>query len=284
MESLSSFAIAIIRAWVRQFSSALTSTTLLLRCDITGSSLPLHLIACLQKPKDILTEWTVKTNVSRALNLEFYCETLSKTLHITSPENFSFSLKLIPIGLSFWFNWIWIVISTISVSSTSRNACLKKSFTLARKCATGLLLSEGGIKRTASCLPTALYRLYSLVILWSTSNLRAKIFSLNNIKGKDKQFCRFVTYKHLYFTYHSCSLVPPTKPTIAVTHKRPPIYCCGMLTSFSCCFQSLHTDTTLRAETRTQIGRRDPWGIYYFYMLTSYNYSLLLQEHKINSN
>jgi len=35
----------------------------------------------------ILTECTVTTNVSRALNLEFDWETFSKTLHIMSADN-----------------------------------------------------------------------------------------------------------------------------------------------------------------------------------------------------
>jgi len=122
-----------------------------------GERFPMLLIAWLPKPTGILTECTVNTNVSKALNLEFYCDTLSKTLHITSPDNWYFRLTLIPIGLSFWFTWFFIVIPSISLSSTSRNVCSKRSFTLARKCATGLLLSEGGIKRTISCLPTALY-------------------------------------------------------------------------------------------------------------------------------
>jgi len=53
---------------------------------MTDSGLPMFLIARLPKPTGILTECTVTTNVSRALNLEFDCETLSKTLHITSPD------------------------------------------------------------------------------------------------------------------------------------------------------------------------------------------------------
>ena len=74
-----------------------------LRRDITESGLPLLLIARLGNPTGILTERTDTTNMSRALNLEFDWETFSKTLHITSPDNWSFRLKLIPMGLSFWF-------------------------------------------------------------------------------------------------------------------------------------------------------------------------------------
>jgi len=65
------------------------------------SGLPLVLIP---RPKltGILTECTVTTSVSRALNLEFDCESLSNTLHSTSPDKWSFLLKLIPKGLSFF--------------------------------------------------------------------------------------------------------------------------------------------------------------------------------------
>ena len=69
---------------------------------ITERGLPLLLSACLPKSTDILTECTVTTNVSNALNLKFDWETFSKTLHITSPYSWSFLLKLIPTGLSFW--------------------------------------------------------------------------------------------------------------------------------------------------------------------------------------
>jgi len=73
----------ITKACARQFSSAFTLTTLCLRYAITESGLPLLVIACLPKPTGILTECTVTTNVSRALNLEFDWETFSNTLHIT---------------------------------------------------------------------------------------------------------------------------------------------------------------------------------------------------------
>ena len=54
---------------------------------------------------------------------------------------------MFPMGLSFWFPWFWIVIPTISVSSTSRNACSQRSFTLAGKFATGC------IKHIVICFP-----------------------------------------------------------------------------------------------------------------------------------
>jgi len=64
----------------------------------------------------------------------------------------------------------------MSPSPTSRNTCPNRSFTLARKCVTGSLLSEGGIKRAVICLPTAFYRLNCLVFLSSMSDLRAMFF------------------------------------------------------------------------------------------------------------
>jgi len=51
------------------------------------SSLPMLLIACFPKPPCILIEYTVTTRVSKALNLELDCETLSNMLHITSRDN-----------------------------------------------------------------------------------------------------------------------------------------------------------------------------------------------------
>ena len=47
-----------------------------------------HALNCtLTKTDGHLTECTVTPNVSRALNAVFDCETLSKTLHITSPDS-----------------------------------------------------------------------------------------------------------------------------------------------------------------------------------------------------
>jgi len=45
------------------------------------------LIVYLPNPTGILSVCTVTTKVSRALNLEFDSDTLSKTLHIASPIN-----------------------------------------------------------------------------------------------------------------------------------------------------------------------------------------------------
>jgi len=152
-----------------------------LRRAITESGLPLLFIALYAKLTAILTEITFMTSVSRAMNLEFDWDTLSKTLHMTSPDSWSFRLKLIPTGLSLWFTWFRIVMPTMSPSPASCNTCPNRSFTLPIKCVTGSLLSEGVIKRALICLPTAFYRLYSLVFLSSMSNLRA-MFSLSLYK------------------------------------------------------------------------------------------------------
>jgi len=53
------------------------------------------------KPTGNLTEWRVKTNVFKTLNLEFDREIFSNSLHITSPDKRSFLLKLIPMGYGF---------------------------------------------------------------------------------------------------------------------------------------------------------------------------------------
>ena len=60
-------------------SVAFTSTTLVLRCAMEESCLPLLFIECLPNPTCILLECTVTTNVFRTLNLEFDCETLKDT-------------------------------------------------------------------------------------------------------------------------------------------------------------------------------------------------------------
>ena len=122
--------------------------------------LPILLHVLLPKPPGILIHCTVTTNESKALNLELDSDTLSKGLQITYPDNRSFRLKLIPIGLSFRFR---IVIPAISELPTYFKTLSKRSFTLARKCDTGSLASEGGFKRTVNCLPSALNRLYFLV-------------------------------------------------------------------------------------------------------------------------
>jgi len=58
-------------------------------------------------------------------------------------------------------------------------ACSNGSFTLARKCDTGSLASEGGFKRTVSCLISGMNRLCSLVFASTISNLRAMFFFLS---------------------------------------------------------------------------------------------------------
>ena len=68
---------------------------------MTESGLPMVLI--LPIPTGILTECTFTIRGTKAINLELDYDTFSNTLHITSPDNSSFLLKLIPIGLSFWF-------------------------------------------------------------------------------------------------------------------------------------------------------------------------------------
>jgi len=156
--------------------------------------MPLILVACLTKPTSILSEWMVTTHVSRALNLEFDRESFSNKLHITSKDNWFFRLKLIPVGLSFWFTWLYIFIPNISLSSTLRNVCSMRSFTMATKFAAGLLLYEGGIKRTVSCLPTAFYRLCSLVFASKISNLRTMI----SLYIKIHNSFRLITSYHLY--------------------------------------------------------------------------------------
>ena len=84
------------------------------------------------------------------------------TLQITSPDNWSLRLIMRPIGLSFWFTSLWMAIPTMSASCTSCNACSNSSFTLARNWSTGLVSdSLGGLRRTVSCVPTVLKRLYS---------------------------------------------------------------------------------------------------------------------------
>ena len=96
-----------------------------------------------------------------------------------APDNSSLRLKLIPIGLSLWFTSFWIVIPTMSLSLTYYNACSNRSFTLAWKWLTGLAASGGGCSLTVSWVPTALKRLYCLLISPFISNLRS--ITLHNI-------------------------------------------------------------------------------------------------------
>jgi len=80
---------------------------------MTEGGLPLLFIPR-TKPTGILRDCTVMINLSRALNLPFYCETFCTKESITSAANRSLRLKLIPIGLSFWFSRFCIVIPTMS--------------------------------------------------------------------------------------------------------------------------------------------------------------------------
>jgi len=92
-----------------------------------------------------------------------------------TPETRSLRLKLIPIGLSFWFSRFCNVIPTMSLSLRFCHAWRNRSFKLARKWLTESVASEGGTRRTTSCVPLALKRLYCRVILSSISNLRAMV-------------------------------------------------------------------------------------------------------------
>jgi len=186
-----------------------------------------------------LTECTVKTIVSRALNLEFDWETFSNTKYITSADNWSFRLKLIPIGLSFWFTSFWIVIPTISLSSTSRNTCLNRSFTLARKCATESLLSEGGIKRTVSAFLqhcTACTLSYSCPVcrICEQCSISLSLQRIHTYLGSTHP--NKTHLPHLYSDYLQFCLWGPH--TLLLQCMSDHIYCWWMLTSFSCLFQS----------------------------------------------
>ena len=99
----------------------------------------------------ILTEFTVIVNRFRALNLQFDCDIFSNGVNITSPDNLSLRLKLILIGLPFWFTRLGIVIPTVPLSLRFCSACSKRSFTLARNWLKGCLALEGGYRRNISC-------------------------------------------------------------------------------------------------------------------------------------
>jgi len=112
------------------------------------------------KPTGIFTECTVTNNLSKALNLELYWDTYSKTYHITDADKCSFRLNLIPIGLSLWLTWFSIVIPPYHYRS--RPVTRVRSFTLARKCPTGSIIrgkSQTHIKlRSYGIEPPALSR------------------------------------------------------------------------------------------------------------------------------
>ena len=74
-----------------------------------------------------------------------------------------------------------------------------KSFTLARKCATGFVLPEWGINRTVSCLPTALNRLYCLVF---ASRICEPWFSFLSISFRTN-----TQYKYLGLIQHTTTVV-----------------------------------------------------------------------------
>jgi hypothetical protein len=97
---------------------------------------------------------------------------------ITSPDNWSFLLKLTPSGFSFWLTSLLMVFPTMSPLLAFCNAYLNRSFTLARKWDTGSSSPKGGGKRrTVSCVPIALDRLYYLLISPSIVNLGGAISS-----------------------------------------------------------------------------------------------------------
>ena len=145
---------------------------------MASSVLPLVVVLSPPNPVVIFTEWTI-TNLSRALNLAFDCATFSKTDQITSPLIWFFFLKLIPIVLSYILTYLLILIPTISESSQFLNAYSNNFVTLAKKWDIGFesSSSHGGKRRTVSCIPSALKRLYCLVSSWSTVNLRVWISS-----------------------------------------------------------------------------------------------------------
>ena len=133
------------------------------RRTIISRGLPFVAIPSPPWPICIFTEWTVMTNVSRALKLAFDWATFSNTDQITSPVIWSLLLKLIPMAMSFTSTSLLIVIPTISLSSRSRNAYSNNSVTLSRKWEMGFGSSSspsgGGKRRTVSCVPWAFKRL-----------------------------------------------------------------------------------------------------------------------------
>jgi len=111
-------------------------------------------------------------------------------------------------------------------------------FTLARKCATGFVISEGCVHRTVSCLPTALYHTYCLVFMSTISKLQTMISLYNGIHN-------YLVLTHLqHILSHTSTavgiiLTGPvqatsnffssqiilTIPTVAATYTRSLIYC-----------------------------------------------------------
>jgi hypothetical protein len=115
-------------------------------------------------PTGILTECISITNQSNTLNLELEWNTFSNMLHITSPDIWSFRLKLVPIDLSCWLTWLRKEIPTMSLALDDCRAYSNNSFTLAKKWLTGLVwVSEGGVRGAVSWVPTVLNLLFSLV-------------------------------------------------------------------------------------------------------------------------
>jgi len=101
-----------------------------------------------------------------------------------------------------WFTRFWIVIPTVSLSLRFCSACRKRSSTLARKWVTGSLALEGGNRRTTSCVPMALNRLYRRVIVSSISNLRAMV-----IVCKRWKICAVTHWKN-YLRYKVLTITP----------------------------------------------------------------------------
>jgi len=91
------------------------------------------------------------------------------------------SLKLIPIGLSFWFSRFCTVIPTICLSISYCNAWRNRSFNLARKWLTGSISLAGGRSRITSCVPVALKWPYCRVIVSLISNLRTMVWKSKGI-------------------------------------------------------------------------------------------------------
>jgi hypothetical protein len=125
---------------------------------------------------------------------------------ITSAANWSLRLKLISIGLSFWFSRFCIVIPTMSLLVRFCNAWRNRSFRLARKWLTGSLASEGGRKRTTCCPPfgteTSILPCNCVLNLESASHgLQTKEYVLNHTEN----CLRYSTIKHhnMIITYQS---------------------------------------------------------------------------------
>ena len=86
-------------------------------------------------------------------------------LQITFPDNWSLPLKLIPISISFWLISLWMAIPPcLRLARLVTGARTNRSMAFVSG-------SVGGLIRTVSCVPTMLKRLYSLLILFFTSNL-----------------------------------------------------------------------------------------------------------------